>query len=186
MSKTLWQHVDALTAKAFARYGFTYGDILVRWPEIAGERLAAVSQPERIRWPRAAKAKADEGEMAALPARRQQNQGGTLVLKVAAGHALLVQHEIPTLIERINTFYGYQAVTRVKIVADAGFTAGPSTGRRPPEPPPVPAREAQVPAAALEQVAESLGAIEDPQLRAALERLGKGILQRRQDDATKP
>ena len=186
MSKTLWQHVDSLTAKAFARYGFTYGDVLTRWPEIAGDRLAAVSQPERIRWPREAKANADAdaGVTGARSARRAPHSGGTLVLKVAAGHALLVQHEIPTIIERVNTFYGYGAVTKVKIVADATFKP-PQLNGAGMAPTPRPKQRA-VPPAAMERVAESLDGIENPHLRAALERLGKGILQRQQDDATKP
>lgn len=184
MSKTLWQHVDALTAKAFARYGFTYGDILARWPEIAGERMAAVSQPERIRWPREVKAAAAPPEAGKRIPRQQPNEGGTLVLKVAAGHALLIQHQIPTIIERVNTFYGYQAVTKVKVVADAGFkspqelAAGEAVAPR--------RIEAVVPPAAMERVAESVAAIENPHLKAALERLGKGVLQRQQDGATKP
>ena len=65
--------------------------------------LAAVSAPERIRWPRGA------GEEA-------QKQGGTLVIRAAPGRALELQYEASRIISRINSFFGYGAVAEIKVM----------------------------------------------------------------------
>jgi hypothetical protein len=66
-----------------------------------GEDLAAVSAPERIRWPRGA------GEA-------QQMQGGTLVVRAAPGRALELQYEALRIIARINGYLGYGAIAKLK------------------------------------------------------------------------
>jgi hypothetical protein len=78
-----------------------------------------------------------------------------------------LQHATPTIIERVNTYYGYQAITDVKIVQ------GPLPQRvRPVRRPPklAPEREAAL--------VREVGVIEDESLRDALARLGRGALAR--------
>ncbi|WP_137390064.1 DUF721 domain-containing protein [Rhodoligotrophos defluvii] len=170
MAKPLWQHVEALTAKVFAHHGFAYGEILSRWPEIAGPALAGYTLPERIRWPRVRKpADGPEGKAG------DRKQGGTLILRVAPGHALTLQHELPRLIERVNSYYGYGAIAKIKLTQDPSLPLGEGT----PEPPPIPRDQQRF-------VEESVAPIRDARLRQALERLGRGILRRRQNAATKP
>ena len=76
---------------------------MAHWPEIVGDPLARQCEPERIRWPRGT------GELA-------QKLGGTLVIRAEPGRGLDLQHESHQIIERINQFYGYGAVTAVKIM----------------------------------------------------------------------
>jgi hypothetical protein len=152
--ETLDKHFRALTRAAFARYGFAQAELMARWPEIVGETLARHCRPERIRWPKTAEAMA-------------QKQGGTLVIRAAAGRALDVQHETAHIIERINRYYGYGAIAAVKITQDAK----PVT-TAPPRPEPVLAAADE---AALEA---RLQAIADPTLKAALKRLGSATLKR--------
>ena len=97
------KHFEKLTKAAFARYGFAYGELMARWPEIVGETLARHCEPERIKWPRGA------GEMA-------QKLGGTLVIRADPGRGLDLQYQSHQIIERINQFYGYGAVTSVKVM----------------------------------------------------------------------
>ena len=97
------KHFAKLTKASFARYGFAYGELMARWPEIVGEALARHCEPERIKWPRGA------GETA-------QKLGGTLVIRAAPGRGLDLQYQSHQIIERINQFYGYGAVTAVKIM----------------------------------------------------------------------
>jgi hypothetical protein len=144
------KHFRQLTKAVFSRYGFAYGEVLSRWSAIVGEELGAMSAPERIRWPRASGSRA-EG----------RKTGGTLVLRVAEGRALEFQHLVPRIIERINAFYGYEAVLAVRILQ--GAIAAPS--------PPAPAAESASPA----RGAPGLEAIEDEALRAALLRLGAAL-----------
>lgn len=156
--QTLDKEFRALTRAAFARYGFAYADLITQWPAIVGEAIAQWSEPERIRWPRAAEA--------------ERKQGGTLVVRVVPGRGLDIQHETPRIIERINAFYGYGAIASVKI------TQGPLTPRKAARKSLAPLRPAE--AAALESQLETVA---DPALKEALRRLGKGVFSPRSPQA---
>ncbi len=103
---------------AFRRFGFVQSSIVSRWAEIAGERLAAVSRPESIRFPQGKK------------------QDGVLTLVVRGAHAPMMQHVAPELAERVNRFFGYAAVERVAI--RQGEVAAVEPRRAPPSIKPVP------------------------------------------------
>jgi hypothetical protein len=129
---------------AFKRFGFVQSAVVSRWKEIVGERYARVSQPESIRFPTGKKA------------------GGTLTLLVEGAHAPLVQHLGPMIIERVNRFFGYQAIAQIAF----------RQGRLPtPAPRPERGRLGTVPA----ELGEGLRAIADPELRACLESLAGHI-----------
>ncbi len=132
---------------AFRRFGFVQSSIVSRWDEIVGARYAAVSAPEMIRFPVGQKA------------------GGTLELTVESGHAPMFQHVVPEIIERVNRFFGYAAVARIKmrqglvqpLVPKARATAAPVL---------------RAPAA---ELGDSLREIADPELQAVLENLAKSL-----------
>jgi hypothetical protein len=149
--ETLDKHFRSLTRDVFARYGFAYGELIARGPEIVGEQLAPHCQPRRIRWPRGAAASGPP-------------LGGTLLIEAAPGRALDLHYEVPRIIERVNGFYGYGAIAGVKITAGSGPLRGPVTATPPAEAP-----------ARLRQETET---VEDPELRAALQRLAAGIASR--------
>lgn len=129
---------------AFKRFGFVQGAIVGRWKEIVGERYARVSAPESIRFPQGRKS------------------GGTLTLTVEGAHAPLLQHLAPMIVERVNLFFGYEAVEKVV------FRQG-SVAKAPPRPPrPV---VAPVP----KELGEGLRAIADPELRTVLENLAGAL-----------
>jgi hypothetical protein len=127
-----------------ARHG---GGILARlksdWATIAGQELAENAWPEALQ------------------------RGGTLKLRVASHKALELQHRAPLVIERINRFFGRDAVTRLALVQ------GPL-----PLPPATTARQSPRPLAAGEEGAlgQQLAAVEDPELRQSLDRLGRAVL----------
>ena len=125
---------------AFRRFGFVQGAVVSRWKEIVGERYAKVSVPESIRFPTGRKS------------------GGVLTLLVDGAHAPLLQHIAPMVMERVNRFFGYEAVNRIV------FRQGrlPAEAPRPKrlEPKPVP-----------RELGEGLREIADPELRACLESL---------------
>ena len=145
--ETLDKHFRDLTRAAFARYGFAESELTGRWAEIAGAELARVTTPERIKWPRGA------GEST-------QKSGGTLIVRAAPGRGLEVSYAIPQIIERINRFLGYGAVTSVKVV-QAGSWPGVT--------------KATAAAPVIIPHQQQIAAIADEGLRAALERLGAGI-----------
>jgi hypothetical protein len=145
--ETLSKHFREITKAAFARHGFAQADVVANWEAIVGSDLAAVSAPERIKWPRGA------GEEA-------QKQGGTLVIRAAPGRALELQYEASRVISRINSFFGYGAIASVKIVQSQQVPQG----RR--ESPPLPEKPV---------CEQELATLEDGPLKAALERLGRGV-----------
>lgn len=148
------KHFRQLTKSVFSRYGFAYAEVLAQWSAIVGEELGRVSVPERMRWPRSSG-----------PSGEGRKAGGTMVLRVAEGRALEFQHLVPQIIERINGFYGYEAVGALKILQ--GAVAAPSGAM------PEPAPEIASPV-----LGECVEAIEDEGLRAALLRLGTAVSHR--------
>ena len=129
---------------AFRRFGFIQANVVSRWHEIVGERYGQVSLPESIRFPAGKKS------------------GGTLTLLVEGAHAPLVQHLGPMIIERVNRFFGYEAITR--IVFRQGRLPAPAPKQARPQPAPVP-----------KELGEGLRAVADPELRACLESLAGHI-----------
>ena len=135
---------------AFRRFGFVQGAIVSRWPEIAGAKLAGVSQPESIRFPAGKKA------------------DGVLTLVVRGAHAPMMQHIVPELLDRVNRFFGYVAVARITI--RQGEVAGaPAARRAPPSLKPAPAEMQGF------ELGGSLRTIADPELKAVLESLAAGV-----------
>lgn len=132
---------------AFRRFGFVQSSVVSRWDEIVGARYAAVSAPEAIRFPVGKKAE------------------GTLELVVEGAHAPMMQHVVPEIIERVNRFFGYSAVARIKV--RQGVVAKPAASRKPATPPmlkPIPM-----------ELGDSLREIADPELFAVLESLAKSL-----------
>jgi hypothetical protein len=105
-------------AMAFKRFGFVQSSIVSRWAEIVGERYAAVSTPESIRFPQGKK------------------QDGVLNLIVQGSHATMMQHVAPAIMERVNRFFGYPAIARLAI--RQGAVVVPAPRRAPPSLKPVP------------------------------------------------
>ncbi len=132
---------------AFRRFGFVQSSVVTRWPEIVGPTHAKTCAPESIRFP--------PGEKC----------DGILQLVVLPAHAPLIQHVIPEIIERVNRFFGYKAVSKVKL-RQGEVKAPPASERKaaPPSLKPVPV-----------ELGESLRDIGDPELRAVLESLARSM-----------
>ena len=130
---------------AFRRFGFVQSSIVSRWREIVGARYAAVSSPESIRFP---------------PGKKS---GGVLTLIVEGAHAPMMQHVAPAIVERVNRFFGYPAVERIVfrqgIVQAEKARSRPASSLRP------------IPA----ELGDSLREVSDPELRACLESLARGL-----------
>jgi hypothetical protein len=131
---------------AFRRFGFVQSSVVSRWREIVGDRYAGVSSPESIRFPQGKRSE------------------GVLTLIVEGAHAPMMQHVAPVIVERVNRFFGYPAVERVTFrqgivkVARAKSRVAPQSLR------PIPA-----------ELGDSLREIADPELRACLESLARGV-----------
>lgn len=132
---------------AFRRFGFVQSSVISRWPEIVGPTHARVCTPESIRFP--------PGE----------KTDGILQLVVVPAHAPLIQHVVPEIIERVNRFFGYMAVAKVKLRQGEVKPPPPTKGATaPPSLRPIPL-----------ELGESLRDIGDPELRAVLESLARNL-----------
>jgi hypothetical protein len=132
---------------AFRRFGFVQSSVVTRWPEIVGPAHARVCSPEAIRFP--------PGE----------KSDGILQLVVVPAHAPLITQVIPEIIERVNRFFGYKAVARVKLRHGA-VNPGPADkpAKAPPSLKPIPL-----------ELGDSLRDIGDPELRMVLESLARSL-----------
>ena len=146
--------VGKVVDPVIARRGFATADLIAAWPAIVGQAFAACTQPERIVWPRV---------------RGAEPAAGTLFLRIDGPRAIFLQYELPQIRERINALLGYAAIGQIRISqgpvqtrvrpSEAGSTALSSDGE-----------------AALASV---IGSVTDESLRAALGRLGRGVLSER-------
>jgi hypothetical protein len=134
---------------AYAKQGFAARELVTRWTEIAGADVARHAEPLKIQWPR--------------PVEGQPQEPATLVLRVEGPAALEIQHKSDVILERVNRFFGWHAVGRLAL------RQAPLSRREKPAPPRAPD------AKSVAQVAETLSAVEDEELRAALARLGAAI-----------
>ncbi len=136
--------------EAFAKQGFASTELVTRWTEIVGADIADHCQPEKIQWSRT-----HDGR---LP------EPGKLVLRVEGPTALEIQHLSGVILERVNRFFGWQAVGAIRL-RQAPLRR---TGRE--------VRAAPDPQAAA-RIMAALGDIQDDKLRDALARLGAAIKQ---------
>jgi hypothetical protein len=139
--------MPAIGRTAFRRFGFVQSSVVTRWPEIVGAGHARNCSPESIRFPMGEKSE------------------GTLHLVVSPGHAPIIQHVVPEIIDRVNRFFGYRAVAKVRIRQGAVQQPRASEPKlAPPSLKPVPI-----------ELGDSLRDIGDPELRAVLESLARSL-----------
>ncbi len=144
--------VGPALADAFARHGFAQTEIVTHWDDIVGAEIAAHAEPMRMTWPR--RDDPDDPEPA------------TLVLRCEGPAAIEIQHLASVIVERVNRFFGWQAVGRIAL------RQAPLTRRRKRPPPPA------INAETARRIADSMTGIADDDLRAALGRLGAAVKRR--------
>jgi hypothetical protein len=150
-ARPLGDFVKPCLGETFARQGFASGELITRWADIVGPEIATHAEPLKMQWPRNQQ---DNNE--AEPA--------TLVLRVEGPTAIEIQHMSAVVLERVNRFFGWQAVGRLAL-------RQAPLARRAKPPPPAPDAQAAA------RIAAQLPDIEDDALRGALGRLGAAIKQ---------
>lgn len=141
--------VQPVTRAALGRKRSVLGSLIAAWPAVVGEDIARRTVPDKV--------------TLSGPGRGQ----GVLVLRVAPADALSIEYAVPELRQRINAHYGYEAVSRIKLLqsAPAGSTQRPAMAGA--------ARAVPVP---LEPaLAARLAGVADDDLRRSLTALGQAI-----------
>ncbi|MEO5375371.1 MAG: DciA family protein [Alphaproteobacteria bacterium] len=143
--------VARVARPVLGKRGFAEAAIITDWPSLVGPQLAAHTLPTRVAHARG------------------QREGGVLHLRVAGGaFATEVQHLEPLILERINRYFGYRAIARIKL------SQGPLPRRRSPKldaPRPLAPSEEQA-------LAADVAGIASDDLREALARLGRAVMGR--------
>jgi hypothetical protein len=147
--RPLSELLSATLSDALKTQGFASAEILARWGDIVGPEVAAHSEPMKINWPR--------------PMGDQDPEPATLVLRVEGPAALEIQHLSAVILERVNRFFGWQAIGRITL------RQAPLRRRVAPKPPPPPNPEIAA------RLAAGMPEIQDDDLRQALARLGASI-----------
>lgn len=143
---------ERVARPVLGKRGFAAGQVIGRWPEIVGAELALSTSPERVQFERGART------------------DGTLHLRVASGGAaVLIQPQIPLIIDRVNGFLGADAIGRIKIVQ------GPLSQRHQTKPM---IKSKPISAEELSDSEAAIGPLESPELRQALARLGARLKKR--------
>lgn len=148
--------LEPLQGSRSAGKQFVALDLVAAWPEIVGPRLAGLCLPVKLKpapKSRSRHVKAVDGgilEVCADPA---------MVIDLDYGQALIV--------ERINAFYGYSAVSALKVVAKPLLRQETKAQAVRSAVPPTQAE--------IDQAASQTCSVEDPALRKALAALGASI-----------
>lgn len=139
--------------KASESRGFSQSRLLTHWSDIAGSQIANKTRPVKVSY--------SKGGL-----------GATLVLLVKGANAPMVQLEIPQIIKRVNSIYGYNAISRIKLTQTAaeGFSEEPEGFDR--------AGATEPSEQAKEQAKALASEVENNELRNALTRLGSHVISR--------
>ncbi len=130
--------------------GFAVSRLLTRWEEVAGPEIARMARPVDVSFARG-------------------GMGATLTVLTTGAQAPMLEMQKERLREKVNACYGYQAIRRVRITqtAPTGFSeAPPAFSAAPRADPGVPPEAAR----------DRTEGVADPDLRAALDRLGANVL----------
>ena len=144
--RAIGAEIPRIAGAALGKRGFGEAQLVTQWEAVIGEDLANKISPERISFPRG------------------ERRNGTLRLRVASAFATEAQHLEPVLIERINAFFGYGAVARLAFVQGPPLNAAPK---------PLPLRKLS--ADEEREIESRVAGVADPELRAALMRLGAAV-----------
>ena len=136
---------SGLAEKRTRGRGAAVARLKAEWSVIVGADIARLTQPEAL-----------------LPGRGSRS-GKMLRLKVAGAAALEIQHRGAQIVERVNAYFGHGFIDDIRIVQGAFALPSVASALREPDP------------LAMERIAGDAADVKDPELRAALVRLGARI-----------
>ena len=156
---TAGRSLNKLIKSLEERFGQGPDVLRSRWREIAGELLAARTEPVKL-------------------VRSRTGGGGTLEIRVDGPAAALIQHQAPQILARVNLFLGSGAVAKLRIVQ--GKVSPPrgalesTRARR--------LKNQPLDAAAEADLRQGLAAAPDSPLTRSLLKLGREVMRRRTSD----
>ena len=134
--------------------GFAQSRLLTHWEEVAGKDTAKIAQPVKVTY-------------------KKKGLGASLVLICNGANAPFVEMEKENIRARVNSVYGYNAITEIKITQTAatGFAEAQAVFDGP-QKPAGSSPNPNISRAALEMAAS----VNDPEFSRALEALAQNVL----------
>ena len=147
--------LGAQIRKAGEKRGFAVAKLLTHWAEIVGEDLARAARPVKVGYGKG-------------------GFGATLTVLTTGAQAPMLAMQKEQMRERVNTCYGYAAISRINITqtAPTGFAEGQVEFTQAPKVRPAPAPEI------IAEAKAAAAPVTDDALREALESLGRNVLTR--------
>ncbi|MBI3198737.1 MAG: DUF721 domain-containing protein [Rhodospirillales bacterium] len=133
--------------------GASIARLRAEWSAVVGPDLARTTRPDAL--------------LAGRGARSSTGGGKLLRLRVSGAAALEVQHQTGQIVERVNAYFGHRMIDDIRLVQGTIAVSPP--------PRPIPAPDPRT----VTEVAARAAAVQDPDLRAALTRLGARVVNRR-------
>ncbi|MDR1694727.1 MAG: DUF721 domain-containing protein [Lactobacillaceae bacterium] len=91
--------ITPFAKKILGKRGFVEVDIIINWDKIVGADLAKYTSPQKIDF------------------KKNERGNGTLYIETISGaFALEVQHKEKIVIEKINAYFGYNAISKLRII----------------------------------------------------------------------
>ena len=149
--KTIGTNVTKIVKPLISKRGFGNSEIINNWVNIVGDKLAQNITPQKISY------------------NRNSNVDGVLLLRVnSSSVALEIQYIEKQIVNKINTYFGFSAIGRIKIIQG-----------------PIPTPEKKI-VDKIKTVANTdkielerkLNSVKDPDLRVALAALGTAIIKK--------
>ncbi len=152
--KTAAAHIETRIRKGAETRGFSVTRVLTHWADVVGEDIARVCEPVDMRYGRA-------------------GLGATLTVCTTGARAPMLEMQKEAIRTRVNAIYGYAAVGKIRITqtVPTGFTEPKASYEAPTK------RAVPPPPEAARQMAE----VNDPDLRRALETLGRSVYSKSKD-----
>jgi hypothetical protein len=139
-------YTQEILKPVFKERGLMEGKLVTQWARIVGPKLSRLTLPEKVSFPKGRKAE------------------GTLHLKVTSSSALLIQYSQNLILDQVNTFFGYKALSKLRM----------THGFMPPQekmnPPSLPLSQKEK-----EWIENLLESVSDPELKTYLGKLGEAI-----------
>jgi len=135
--------------RAKAGGGASIARLRAEWSAIVGPDLARTTRPDAL--------------LAGRGARSSTGGGKLLRLRVSGAAALEVQHQTGQIVERVNAYFGHRMIDDIRLVQGTIAVSAP--------PPLIPKPDPRT----VTEVAARAAAVKDPELRAALTRLGARV-----------
>ena len=138
-----------LASNVLGKRGFSNVDLIARWPDVVGEELANAVRPDKISYPKG------------------KRSDGILYVRVQSGSfAMILEHRKNLVLDKVNTFLGYKAVSNIKIQQDNQIVLKPKN---------IPQKEKKLSEEQEKRLKMQVSDILDEDLREIIYQIGKQL-----------